>query len=122
IEARARCLAAAGHLWRIGKGRPVDRAVLQDSGAVSGTFIDEVAALAARIEDVQSAGVVLTFRDLAITGEDVMRATDIPEGPLVGVVLDVLLEKVIEDPTLNKRDRLLALLADLASGRGIVKC
>ena len=33
------------HAWRHGRGRPVDRAALEASGAVSGTFIDRVAAL-----------------------------------------------------------------------------
>ena len=33
------------HAWRHGRGRPVDRAALEASGAVSDTFIDRVAAL-----------------------------------------------------------------------------
>jgi len=37
------------HAWRHGRGRPVDRAALEASGAVSGTFIDRVAALNERV-------------------------------------------------------------------------
>jgi hypothetical protein len=47
LEARGRALTAAFEAWRVGRGRPVDRAVLLDSGAVSDKFIDAVAALAA---------------------------------------------------------------------------
>lgn len=43
----ARAIQAAFEAWQRGRGLPVDRAALQDSGAVSGTFLDRVAALAA---------------------------------------------------------------------------
>jgi hypothetical protein len=43
-------LEAFVRAWRIGRGRPVDRAVLEDSGAVSDTFIDEVSDLAERLD------------------------------------------------------------------------
>ncbi len=46
VLARRRAIQAAFEAWRIGRGRPVDRAVLQDSGAVSGTFLDPVSDLA----------------------------------------------------------------------------
>ncbi|MDI3340347.1 MAG: hypothetical protein QJR03_07410 [Sphaerobacter sp.] len=44
--ARARVLQAALDAYRIGRGKPVDRGVLLDSGAVSPTFIDRLANLA----------------------------------------------------------------------------
>ena len=44
-EPVARALEAACEAWRIGRGRSVDRAVLLDSEAVSGSFIDRVAKL-----------------------------------------------------------------------------
>lgn len=37
-------------LWRQGRGRPVDRSVLAESGAVSDNFIDQVAALCHELE------------------------------------------------------------------------
>jgi hypothetical protein len=40
----AECLLAA---WRIGRGRPVDRAILETSDAISETFIEPMVALAA---------------------------------------------------------------------------
>src|SRR5690606_5256242 len=45
VEAAARALAAAVAAARIGRGRPVDRAVLEDSGAISAAFVDRVDAL-----------------------------------------------------------------------------
>lgn len=44
----ARCQTARAwfRAWNIGRGRPVDRGVLEDSGAVSETWIDRVTALA----------------------------------------------------------------------------
>jgi hypothetical protein len=45
-EARARCCRVLIEGWRIGRGRSVDRRVLQDSGAVSERFLDEVSDLA----------------------------------------------------------------------------
>ncbi len=48
-SAAARAVEEACRLWRIGRGKPVDRAVLEDSGCVSETFINEVSALAATL-------------------------------------------------------------------------
>ncbi len=48
--AAARVLDAALTAWREGRGRPVDRGVLRESGAVSGTFLDTVSGLAAEVE------------------------------------------------------------------------
>jgi DNA repair exonuclease SbcCD ATPase subunit len=41
-HARARAIQAAFNAWRIGRGKSVDRTVLEESKAVSGTFIDRV--------------------------------------------------------------------------------
>ncbi len=48
--ARADCLEAISRAWRRGRGRPVDRKVLADSGAVTDTFIDAVSELAAELD------------------------------------------------------------------------
>jgi tRNA nucleotidyltransferase (CCA-adding enzyme) len=63
--------------------------------------------LRGRIEGVLASRQALTLSDLAVDGEDVMRELDIPPGPLVGRILDRLLEDVVEDPSLNERVRLL---------------
>jgi hypothetical protein len=53
--------------------------------------------------------------DLTITGSDLI-ALGIPPGPEVGAILRSLLDQVIADPSLNRRDWLLAQAARLRSG------
>jgi len=48
----------------------------------------------------------LTVKDLEIDGRDLMRL-GIPQGKIIGIVLDKLLEKVLDDIDMNKRDLLL---------------
>jgi len=49
-----------------------------------------------------------SFSDLAIGGHDIMTIFGIPQSPLIGEVLDYLMEKVLDDPTENERDILIA--------------
>lgn len=89
---------------------PLFKLYLADSDA-AGTDKKEqaahnVAELRRRIEAQLSARYALKVSDLDIDGYDVMRLTGGP-GPLVGRVLRDLLDRVIEEPSLNQRDRLL---------------
>lgn len=63
--------------------------------------------LATRLRDQRSAEAPLTLSSLAIDGRDLRDTLGIPEGPLIGAILDRLLEDVIEDPSLNRRLTLL---------------
>ncbi len=49
-DARANLLRVILEAWRIGRGRPVDRLVIIDSGAVSDIFINDVSALAEHVD------------------------------------------------------------------------
>jgi len=60
-----------------------------------------------RIEGVLAARAALTLSDLKVDGKDVMRELGLPPGPRVGEILGWLLEQVVEEPSLNERDRLL---------------
>ena len=51
--------------------------------------------------------------DLAIDGTDVMRELDLPPGPEIGRIIAALFERVLDDPELNTRDALIALLPSL---------
>lgn len=51
--------------------------------------------------------------DLNISGHDLITKLDINPGPQIGEILDKLLEKVIENPELNKKDTLLKLAKKL---------
>ncbi len=55
--------------------------------------------------------------DLAVDGED-LRDAGVPPGPALGKILRALLDEVVEDPSRNARDRLLARAAELAREMG----
>jgi tRNA nucleotidyltransferase (CCA-adding enzyme) len=59
------------------------------------------------------AGPVLDRSKLAIDGNDLMRDLGLRQGPELGRVLDALLERVIDDPTLNEPPTLLLLAREL---------
>jgi hypothetical protein len=75
-------------------------------------------ALRERVRRVLEREPALDVRDLAVGGEDLMRVCGIAEGPEVGRVLRELLSRVMDDPGLNRRDRLLDLARELGSGSG----
>jgi tRNA nucleotidyltransferase (CCA-adding enzyme) len=50
---------------------------------------------------------------LAIDGNDLMRDLGLRQGPELGRVLDALLERVIDDPSLNEPPTLLLLAREL---------
>lgn len=86
--------------------------------AVVGTSADDLAALwslrhgaeppwTATIQKIRQRGDPLTRADLAITGTDLMGLG--VTGPRIGETLATLLDRVLEEPELNTRERLLAL-------------
>jgi tRNA nucleotidyltransferase (CCA-adding enzyme) len=74
----------------------------------------ELGELRSRVDAVLEADQALSVGDLAVGGKDVIERLGVPPGPIVGRVLRALLERVIEDPALNERDRLLALIPEAA--------
>jgi hypothetical protein len=74
----------------------------------------EIAPLRARVQETLRDAAALKVSDLVIGGADVMQALGLPPGPLVGKVLARLLERVLDDPALNTREQLLALLPVVA--------
>jgi putative nucleotidyltransferase with HDIG domain len=60
-----------------------------------------------RVEAILEAEEALSVRDLAVDGKDVMSVLGVPPGPRVGEILDHLLEEVLENPALNRREALL---------------
>lgn len=90
----------------LAKGRPVD---------------DELASLdelRARMEAVIAAGAALGTKDLAVSGHDVMKHLGVPPGRIIGQVLEKLLERVLDDPSLNEREALLGLVESCAREAG----
>jgi tRNA nucleotidyltransferase (CCA-adding enzyme) len=69
-------------------------------------------ALERRINEAIAREEAFTEKDLAVDGRDVMTALGIAPGPEVGEALSYLLERVLEDQSLNERERLLELLRE----------
>lgn len=66
--------------------------------------------LQSRIDKIIAEENALHVKDLKVDGNDVMQSLNIPPGPKVGQVLNDLLEKVLDDPSLNERETLLELI------------
>lgn len=47
------------------------------------------------------------LKDLDVNGNDIMNKFNLPPSPLIGQILNHLLEMVLDDPDLNKKERLL---------------
>lgn len=66
----------------------------------------EIQLLQRRISEVRQKDMALKITDLKIDGEDLI-AAGVPKGPEVGRILNALLEKVLDDPMVNTKERLL---------------
>lgn len=96
-------LLRLGEADALGKGRSVD------------PELRALRELRSRIDKVIEEGNALTTQDLAVSGEDVLEHVESP-GPIVGRILRALLERVLDDPSLNTRDKLLPLIEQLSKG------
>src|SRR5207244_2534933 len=65
-----------------------------------------------RIEALLAADQALRVTDLAVDGRDVMRELAVAPGPKVRETLEALLEEVLDDPSRNTREHLLARLRE----------
>jgi tRNA nucleotidyltransferase (CCA-adding enzyme) len=65
-----------------------------------------------RVEEEIARQSAFSLHDLKVRGTDIMDTLGIPQGPAVGRALDWLFEQVLEDPALNERERLLALVRE----------
>ncbi len=72
-----------------------------------------LAEMGARIDRLVAEGAALSVADLAVDGRDVMRTLGTGPGPAVGRALAALLEAVLEDASLNTRERLLERLTTM---------
>jgi hypothetical protein len=66
-------------------------------------------ALWQRVQEQIAAANAFSLRDLKVDGNDIMRELDIPPGPDVGRILNALFERVLDDPSLNTREKLVEL-------------
>lgn len=71
----------------------------------------EIEALQKRIAEVKSKDMALKVSDLDIKGGD-LKKLGVEPGPKMGPILRELLELVIEDPTLNDKERLMGIVKE----------
>jgi len=102
-----RFIRRAGGIESIGLLFALRRADAQAMKETVGT--DYLNELRRRIDKIIAEENALHLKDLKINGTDVMKALGIPPGPKVGLILEQLLEKVLDDPTLNQKETLLKL-------------
>jgi tRNA nucleotidyltransferase (CCA-adding enzyme) len=69
--------------------------------------------LARTVEAILSRGDALAISDLVLSGNELIDALQLTRGPLVGRLLRALLDRVLDDPTLNTRDKLVELARSL---------
>jgi tRNA nucleotidyltransferase (CCA-adding enzyme) len=106
--------------WAAAAGRTRLAPLLRAASAVWGArrARREVAPPAERVRSAYRRALRVAYRDpievgdLAVDGSDLMEV-GIPGGPLVGKILHALLDHVVNDPSSNTRERLLALAAEL---------
>ena len=106
---------AAVRRWvrRVGKDRISDLYALNEAdvrakGRDATPDLAALEGLKGHVEKILAQGAALSTRDLKVNGRDLMAELGINPGPLVGRILDALLEEVTQDPDLNERERLLA--------------
>jgi tRNA nucleotidyltransferase (CCA-adding enzyme) len=98
-------LLRLGEADALGKGRHVEEE------------LQALEELRARIDKAIEEGSALTTQDLAVGGNDVIEHLEGGAGPAVGEILRTLLDRVIDDPSLNTRDKLMPMVEELAAER-----
>ena len=72
-------------------------------------FLKKVDYISDRVKLILKNKEPLYIKDLAVTGSDLMTHLNIKPGKIIGEILTFLLEKVLDDKTLNTKDNLLKI-------------
>jgi hypothetical protein len=75
----------------------------------SATVDEQFADFHRRVEEVKKGPAVSPLKSLAVNGDDLL-ALGIPQGRRIGEILRALHERVLDDPELNVKEKLLALV------------
>ena len=70
------------------------------------------------LDRIEESGECISLKMLAVTGDD-LKALGFPPGRSMGAVLEALLDRVLETPSENTKERLLAAARELADREGI---
>ena len=85
------------------------RADILAKGLDPANDLARLAALETHAERLVKEGAALGTKDLAVDGSVLMLELSLPPGREIGELLRTLLEAVLEDPSLNEREKLIAL-------------
>ena len=66
-----------------------------------------------RIEKIIEQENAITVKDLAINGNDIMETFNLKPGPIIGKILNNLLEVILDEPEKNKKEILLNIAKDI---------
>jgi putative nucleotidyltransferase with HDIG domain len=80
-------------------------------------FPQGLSEFAQRVAEVMKSGRAFTLSKLAVDGNDILSSLGLAPGPQVGIILNELLQSVLEDPALNKREKLLEIAQKLLAER-----
>lgn len=118
---------AAVRRWirRVGRERLQDLYALNEADvrAKGRDPLQDLASLSelkTHVARVLAQGAALSTRDLRVNGHDLMRDLNLAPGPLIGKILDALLEAVTNEPAINDRQQLLARARELVEAAGHV--
>lgn len=78
-------------------------------GAAKGNDISSILKLRCRVEKILDEKQPLSIEDLEINGHDLIQL-GVPKGKQIGVILNELLEIILENPELNRKDNLVEIL------------
>ncbi|MGI6484580.1 MAG: CCA tRNA nucleotidyltransferase [Candidatus Dojkabacteria bacterium] len=103
-------------IQRVGEENIDDLFKLRMADAQSNPFTsfkpDEITVLQKRISDVRHQDMALKVTDLNITGKD-LEKLGVEKGPKMGEVLRELLERVLDDPMLNTKEKLSKIVKEI---------
>ena len=94
----------------------LSEADVRAKGKDASVDLQHINELKAHVAKVIAQGAAFSVKDLAIDGGTLIKELGIKPGPDIGRVLRALLEEVVEDPSLNQRDTLLARARELLQG------
>lgn len=100
-------------LNRVGKDIIFDLFKLQRADILSSAppflFIKNVDYMDNKISEIIKSDVPLNSKQLAVDGNDLIKELSIKPGKIIGNILNYLLDRVLDEPTLNTRENLLSL-------------
>ena len=91
----------------------LSEADVQAKGKDASVDLQHIGELKAHVAKVIAQGAAFSVKDLAIDGGTLIKELAVKPGPDIGRVLRALLEEVVEEPSLNQRDTLIARAREL---------